>query len=296
MKILVIGNVLFSHQLVEYLIKEKINLVGVVTTKKNIYNNSDYSDMTGLLKKHKVPIHKTNNINEATTYKWIKKCKVDLIFCLGWSRLLSVKIINLAKIGTIGFHPSLLPLNRGRHPLIWPIISGQSYTGSSFFLMNIHADAGDIVSQDKVKINSNEKVTQLYSKIIKTAKRQIKKIIIDTKKNNKIFTTKQKNAGNILRKRDVYEGIIDWRMNAVDINNLVNALNKPYSGASFIYRGMEFKLWSTKVHKKILIDNNEHGKIIHIKNNKNIIVKCGRSSIELMKLDKKNRFKKGMYL
>ena len=84
-----------------------------------------------------------------------------------------------------------------------------------------------------------------------------------------------KKSSNILRKRDINDGIIDWRMNAVDINNLVNALNKPYSGASFIYKGKECKLWSTKVHKSILIDNNEHGKIIHIKNN-NIIVKCGR--------------------
>ena len=140
------------------------------------------------------------------------------------------------------------------------------------------------------------KVTHLYSKIIKTAKKQIKKLIIEAKKSNKIVSRKQKKVGNILRKRDINDGIIDWRMNAVDINNLVNALNKPYSGASFIYKGKECKLWSTKVHKSILIDNNEHGKIIHIKKNNNIIVKCGRSSIELIKLDKKYKFKKGMYL
>ncbi len=296
MKILVIGNVIFSNKLVEYLIKEKFNLIGVITSKKNIYNNSDYSDMTSLLKRYKIPSYKTKNINAETTYKWIKKNKPDLIFCLGWSRLLSLKIIKLAKIGTVGYHPSLLPINKGRHPLIWPIINGLSFTGSSFFLMNARADAGNIISQVKVKIGSNEKVTQLYSKIIKTAKRQIKKLIIETKKTNKIVSRKQKKVGNILRKRDIYDGIIDWRMNAVDINNLVNALNKPYSGASFIYRGKEYKLWSTKVHKSIFIDNNEHGKIIHIKKNKNIIVKCGRSSIELIKLDKKYSFKKGMYL
>ena len=73
MKILVIGNVIFSHKLVEYLIKEKFNLIGVITSKKNIYNNSDYSDMTSLLKKYKIPTYKTKNINEETTYKWIKK-------------------------------------------------------------------------------------------------------------------------------------------------------------------------------------------------------------------------------
>ena len=126
MKILVIGNVIFSHKLVEYLIKEKFNLIGVITSKKNIYNNSDYSDMTSLLKKYKIPTYKTKNINE-TTYKWIKKNQPDLIFCLGWSRLLSLKIIKLAKIGTVGYHPSLLPINKGRHPLIWPIINGLSY-------------------------------------------------------------------------------------------------------------------------------------------------------------------------
>ena len=36
MKILVIGNVIFSHKLVEYLIKEKFNLIGVITSKKHL--------------------------------------------------------------------------------------------------------------------------------------------------------------------------------------------------------------------------------------------------------------------
>ena len=47
--------------------------------------------------------------------------------------------------------------------------------------MNAGADAGNIISQVRVNIGSNEKVTHLYSKIIKTAKKQIKKLIIEAK-------------------------------------------------------------------------------------------------------------------
>ena len=66
------------------------------------------------------------------------------------------------------------------------------------------------------------KVTHLYSKIIKTAKKQTKKLIIEAK-NQIRLSQGSKKVGNILRKRDINDGIIDWRMNAVDINNLVNA-------------------------------------------------------------------------
>ena len=52
-------------------------------------------------------------------------------------------------MGILGYHPSLLPFNRGRHPIIWALALGLKETGSTFFFMDENADTGDIVSQKK---------------------------------------------------------------------------------------------------------------------------------------------------
>ena len=57
----------------------------------------------------------------------------DLIICVGWSQILKSEILNIPKLGVIGFHPSKLPENRGKHPIIWSLVLGKKETASTFF-------------------------------------------------------------------------------------------------------------------------------------------------------------------
>ena len=71
MRILFIGNVLFSYDLLKVALKNKANIIGVITTKKSKFN-SDYVDLTSLCKKKKIDIHYTKKINSTESLKWIK--------------------------------------------------------------------------------------------------------------------------------------------------------------------------------------------------------------------------------
>ena len=64
-----------------------------------------------------------------------KKKNPDLIFCMNWNNLLKKNILKSSK-GVIGYHPSDLPLNRGRHPIIWSIALGLKKIGSTFYFMD----------------------------------------------------------------------------------------------------------------------------------------------------------------
>ena len=65
--------------------------------------------------------------------------------------LIKSKILKLVKENSIGFHPSKLPYNKGRHPIIWSIVLGLKSTASSFFVINndLNPDTGDLISQKK---------------------------------------------------------------------------------------------------------------------------------------------------
>lgn len=58
-----------------------------------------------------------------------------------------------AKIGWIGYHPSLLPRHRGRSSIEWAVRMRDPLTGGTVFWLNNGIDRGDIANQDICFIN-----------------------------------------------------------------------------------------------------------------------------------------------
>ena len=67
--------------------------------------------------------------------------------CVGWSQILKKNILSIPNKYCIGFHPTKLPHNKGKHPLIWSIINDLKVSSTSFFIMNNKIDDGDLISQ-----------------------------------------------------------------------------------------------------------------------------------------------------
>ena len=108
-------------------------------------------------------------------------------------------ILSIPNLGVVGYHPSELPLNKGRHPIIWALVLGLKKTGSTF-LMNEGADTGDIISQRKLNIKKSDDAESLYTKLVEISKRQLNEIIHDLK-NDSLVITPQIKTGNFWRKR-----------------------------------------------------------------------------------------------
>lgn len=296
MKIVLIGNIIFTKEILDYLLKKKINISGFITSKKKDFN-SDYYNFSPLLKKKNINFIVTNNINDKKTHKWCKQISPDVIFCLGWSDLIKKPFIKIPTHGIVGFHPSKLPYNRGRHPIIWPLVLGLKETASTFFKMDLGADTGNIVNQKLIKINKKDNAKKLYNKICKISKKQCYEIIKELRIKKKIISNKQSFKGNYWRKRSFKDGNIDWRMNTKSILNLINALSFPYPYASFEYNKKTFKVISAnEVKLKSLYKNYEPGKIIKKMSKNQFIIKCYDGFLKVNKTLPKISLKKVNYL
>jgi methionyl-tRNA formyltransferase len=197
-------------------------------------------------------------------------------------------------MGVLGFHPTKLPQNRGRHPIIWSLALGLNETASSFFFMNEGADDGDILSQEVVTIEYHDNAKTLYQKIIDTALKQIE-IFLPLLQNNTFTTIPQDNIkSNIWRKRSIKDGMIDFRMSSKSIYNLVRALTKPYVGAHIIYQNTNIPIW--EVEEVVYNNANiEPGKILSI-NQETILVKTSDGAIRLLEHQFTNLPEIGDYL
>ncbi len=293
MRIVFIGAVKFSASVLTRLIKMKADIAGVCTLEKSGFN-SDHADLSALCREHNIDCRYTPDINSPESISWIKEKNPDIIFCFGWSKLIGRELLDSAPMGVIGYHPAALPQNRGRHPIIWALVLGLEQTASTFFFMDEGADSGDILSQKPVSITLEDDAASLYEKITQTALEQLEEFF-PALLSGKFPRQKQDNQlANSWRKRSKSDGLIDWRMSAASIHNLIRALMRPYVGASFVYKGAEITVWKSK----IIYDapkNIEYGKILEVKSS-GAIIKCGENAIELLETSPDFSPKKGEYL
>lgn len=260
-------------------ISDEVHLSGLITRRTSNYN-SDFVDLSRLADLVGCPIlfveDCPDDVSQAT---WVQALKPDIIFCVGWSRILDSKMLRIPPYGVIGYHPAALPANRGRHPLVWALALGLKQTASTFFMMDEGVDSGPIVSQVSVDIEFSDDAQDLYRKMLELIPIQIKNICSDIARNQFNSCPQDHRLASYWRKRSSADGEIDWRMSSLNIYNLVRSLAKPYPGAHAIIDGKIIKIWKCRI-VECSLDNIEPGRVIDV-TEEGFLIKCGDGAIEI---------------
>jgi methionyl-tRNA formyltransferase len=285
MRIVFVGCVNFSYTLLNRLLSlQGASVVGVVTRKSSKFN-TDFCSLNALASEKKIPffIDVGNSQEEMAT--WIASLSPDVIFCFGWPYLLQKQILAIPPLGVLGYHPTELPKNRGRHPIIWTLALGLKETASSFYFMDEGVDSGDILSQEKVTVGEEDNAFTLYERLKIIAVKQLEEFTPRLISGGFTRVPQNHDKANVWRKRTSTDGKVDWRMPAAGIYNLVRALTKPYPGAHIETCGFEIKVWHCKIirdtYSPDLLTNLEPGRVLAISGNV-LDVRCGEGVIRLL--------------
>lgn len=301
MRVCLIGCVEFSQHALRKLIELEnqsvIEIAGVVTKRSSSFN-SDFVDLGRVLLEaggSESVLHYYSN--EASILEFFDQVRPDVIYCFGWSNLLTKPVLNAAPKGVIGFHPAELPKNRGRHPIIWALALGLTETASTFFRMDEGADSGPILSQEKLSISVGDDARTLYDKITQVAIKQIATFTEELAENRERFQDQNHSLANYWRKRTAEDGLIDWRMHAKDIHNLVRALSPPYPGAEFRLKdGQSVKVWRASMPSEPALSNIEPGKVLDVNHNR-VLIKCAAdTAVWLEQTEPQLNVSAGVYL
>lgn len=293
MRILFIGAVEFSARALRELIAMRADVVGVCTLLESAFN-ADHVDLTPIAEEAGIPVCITPDINGEVALNWIRECEPDVIFCFGWSQLVRSPLLELPRLGVVGFHPAALPENRGRHPLIWALVLGLEETASTFFFMDEGADSGDLLSQRRIAIEPGDDAGSLYTRVTEVAMGQIREFVPLLKSERYQPRPQDHSKANVWRKRGVADGRIDWRMAAETIHNLVRGLTRPYVGAHFDYGEQAVKVWRAEVETDVPA-NIEPGKVLVVEEGSPLI-KAGVGAIRLIEYEPRITLTPGAYL
>lgn len=89
----------------------------------------------------------------------------ELIIAAHAHWIISQRALEKTKHGGIGFHPSLLPLHRGRDSVRWAVHMGDRVTGGSVYWLNDKTDGGDLIDQRVVFIRPGETYHDVWKRI-----------------------------------------------------------------------------------------------------------------------------------
>jgi methionyl-tRNA formyltransferase len=161
----------------------------------------------------------------------------DYIFSFYYRHMIPAQILACAKIAALNMHGSLLPKYRGRAPVNWAILHGESETGATLHIMEAKPDAGDIVGQVAVSIGADETATDVFTKVSQAAVEVLETVLPSLTAGQVPRKPNELQKGSYFGGRKPADGQIHWNQTAQQVHNLVRAVAPPYPGAFTDHKG-----------------------------------------------------------
>ncbi|ATG17732.1 MULTISPECIES: bifunctional UDP-4-amino-4-deoxy-L-arabinose formyltransferase/UDP-glucuronic acid oxidase ArnA [Providencia] len=257
--------------------KAGFDIQAVFTHTDDPNENHFYSSVARVSADMELPVFAPENVNHPLWIERIREMKPDVIFSFYYRDMLSEELLALAPKGAFNLHGSLLPKYRGRAPINWALLNGESETGVTLHKMVAKADAGDIVAQEKVAITDTDTALTLHAKVREAAEVLLDKTLPLIEAGSYKTTAQDESQASYFGRRSADDGQIDWNRSAKEINCLIRAVTEPYPGA-FTYLGArKMIIWRARV-----LDDNQGKAAGTVLSSDPLRIACGQGALEIV--------------
>ena len=210
----------------------------VVTHQDDPSENVWFGSVAKLCAEKNIP-YITPNANELVDLiPKLQSLAPDYIFSFYYRFMIPEEILACAKIAALNMHGSLLPKYRGRAPVNWAILHGETETGATLHIMEAKPDAGDIVGQAAVNIGPDETATDVFGKVSQAAVSVITQVLPSLIQGIVPRVPNNLQNGSYFGGRKPADGQIDWNQRVKQVHDLVRAVAPPYPGAFTDHEGV----------------------------------------------------------
>jgi len=194
---------------------------------------------------HGVPAIAPADPNAADVLERVRACEPDFLFSFYYRQMLKTPLLKSARRGAYNMHGSLLPKYRGRVPINWAILKGETETGATLHAMSEKPDAGDIVDQIAVPILPDDTAREVFEKVTVAAELTLNRCLPSLVAGTAKLKPQDLSKGSYFGGRKPEDGAIAWTQSAREIHNLVRAVTRPYPGAFCDTAAGRLVVWRT---------------------------------------------------
>ncbi len=185
--------------------------------------------------------------------KWIAEGRAaapDFLFSFYYRYMLDRAWLSVPRRGALNMHGSLLPKYRGRAPVHWAILKGETVTGASLHYMVEKPDAGALIDQQSVPILENDTALDVSFKVAEAAAQVLRRSLPGLVDGSAKSRPLDLEMGSYFGRRRPEDGRIDWRRGAREVHDLVRAVAPPFPGAFTEVNGCRLAILATSVDEQ----------------------------------------------
>jgi len=244
MRITIIGQAAFGEKVLQALSKKGEEIIGLYTTPDIPGRTNPLKELAAKLG---IPTFQPKEMRAPEVYAEYTRLKPDLNVMAYVTDIIPESILNYPRLGTIQYHPSLLPKHRGGSAINWAIINGEAKTGITIFWPDKGIDTGPILLQKEIDISPDDTVGSLYfNKLfplgIEALAESIKLIKRGTAPRIPQDESQASYEGLCTKK----EAVINWIQPVTKVYNLIRGTN-PQPGAITHFQGKRLKIFDSEL-------------------------------------------------
>ena len=246
LRVVFMGSPSFSVPVLEELNKN-VNVVGVVTAPDAYVGRKKILTMCPVKEKAVgLGLKVYSPIKLRSDFEFIKELNPDMIITCAYGQILSEEILNIPKLGCFNLHGSLLPKYRGGAPIHYALLNGDEKTGITLMYMDKGMDSGDMIAKEEIKIEDNDNIESLTSKLSIIASKMIIKYLpslIDGTNNRVKQDINKVTFSPIITREDEH---LDFNLTAKEIYNRYRMLS-PNPLPNIKIDNIEYKIAECKI-------------------------------------------------
>ncbi len=261
---------------IKSLLKAGFEISAIFTHEDNPGENVWFDSVAELACEENIPVYAPEDVNHPIWVKRITEMQPDVAFSFYYRNMLKPAILDIPRLGCFNLHGSLLPKYRGRVPINWVLLNGETETGVTLHAMTSHPDDGDIVDQEKIMIEDSDTAKTLSLKAAEAAEVVLARSLPGFLAENISLTPQDESQASYFGGRKPADGEIDWAQSATRIRNLIRAVTRPYPGA-FSYLG-DRKCYFWSAAKVDTSETAAPGTVLSVSP---LIVACGEGALRI---------------
>jgi methionyl-tRNA formyltransferase len=228
-----------------------------------------------------LPVIAPPSVNAPDVVAEIARIAPDFVFSFYFREIIAPAVLSLARRGALNLHGSLLPRYRGRCPVNWVLINGETETGVTLHHMEARPDRGDIVAQRAVAIAEDETALGLNRKLGDAARLLLREVYPRLVAGTAPRRPQDHARATYFGGRRPEDGAIAWEEPARRIDALIRAVTAPYPGAFTSWRGAQLVVWSGRPLVEHRASGASPGEVLEVRPGTGVVVATGAGALVL---------------
>ncbi|WP_298770184.1 bifunctional UDP-4-amino-4-deoxy-L-arabinose formyltransferase/UDP-glucuronic acid oxidase ArnA [uncultured Shewanella sp.] len=223
-----------------------IEILAVFTHLDNPKEQVFFGSVAKLAASFNIPVFAPDDVNHPLWVERIRQLSPDCLFSFYYRHLLCQDILDVAPQGGFNLHGSLLPRYRGRAPINWALINGETQTGVTLHTMTNKPDEGDIVAAASLPITLSDTAASLHQRMTQLSSELLRDVLPKIKQNTHTLTPQDHSQASYYGRRTPADGEIKWAEPPLRIFNLIRAVTDPFPGAFSFLGNNKVIIWQAR--------------------------------------------------